>query len=135
MPIVVEDGSTALLFDAADLGDWLHCTVTDEAAIAAERVVWGWLKPVLGLTERPTPVSEELFSWAIELGGIAHENPDGKSYYQLADERTGYSAERRQQILEEAATGGIAPGGVAKPVGSFPKAQCWPDPARPWGRW
>jgi hypothetical protein len=130
----------ALLFSADELGDFLHCSVTVAAATSVERVVWGWLKPVLGLTERPDPVSEELFSWAIELGAIAHENPSGLSRYQLADEMQWYSAERRNQILDEAGSGGT-PGGVPKPRGNFPTEECpsWPDPARArprrWAYW
>lgn len=107
------------LFTAVELSDQLGQTVTDARAAAVERIVWGWLKPVLGLTERPAEISDELFSWAIELGGIAHENPAGLSYYQLGDERYGFSAERRVEILTEAASSGPA-ASAGGPLGSFP---------------
>lgn len=115
MPIPTPD---TRLFTAADLGDLLQKTVTDTAAAAAETLVWGWLRPVLGLAERPNPVSEEVFSWAIELGAIAHENPAGFESYQLGQERIQFSAERRTAILIEA--GGVPGGQETGPIGSFP---------------
>lgn len=121
--------ATTALFTAAQLGDTLGFTVTTARAAAVEAIVWGWLKPVLGVTERPDPVTPELFSWAVELGAIAHENPSGLSYYQLGEERRGFSAERRQQVLAEAADGGV-PGAASRPRGCFPTAQDWPDPLR-----
>lgn len=102
--------------------------VTTDAATAIERLVWGWLKPVLGLSERPNPVPDEVFSWAIELATIARENPTGLSYYQLGHEKMGYSVERRNEILTEASSGGRRPGNLS-PTGSFPPASVWPDPA------
>lgn len=125
---------TDQLFTAADLGNMLQCSVTDEAAAAAEKLAWGWLKPVLGITTdtRPDTVPAELFAWAIELGAIAYENPSGLSAYQLGDERSQFSAERRQEILATAAAGGkVASSGVPTPRGSFPPADPWPDPIRP----
>lgn len=124
---------TDQLFTAADLGNTLHCSVTAEDAAAAEKLAWGWLKPVLGITTdtRPDVVTAELFAWAVELGAIAYENPSGLSLYQLGEERSQFSAERRQEILETAAAGGkVNSSGVARPQGSFPAAECWPDPAR-----
>lgn len=115
------------LFQADDLGDWMGRTVTDSKAVAVEKVVWGWLKPVLGLSERPSPVPDEVYSWAIELGAIAHENPAGMSSRQLGTAMQAFSSERRNAILEEAA-GGTATS-TATPRGSFPAAGCYPDPA------
>lgn len=123
------------LFSPQDLRDWLRAPVTPEAAAIAEKVVWGWLRPVLGIAERPITVPAEVFSWAVELGAIAHENPTGLEYYQLGPERQGYSVERRNQILRDAESyagtinGGTSPGG---PQGCFPPAQPWPDAARGW---
>lgn len=121
---------TTQLFNAAELGAWLRQDVTDESAVAVERVVWGWLRPVLGLSERPEEPSEELVAWAVELGGIAYANPEGLSSYQLEDESTTYSSERRDEILRVAQGGGVIPdGGVPVPRGSFPRARQYPDPA------
>lgn len=128
MPLEVP-GSPAL-FSAADLNSLPGVSgVTDEQATMVERIVWGWLKPVLGLTDRPTPVPDEVFAWAVELGAIAYANPNGLSYYQLGEERSGFSAERRVEILGEAASGGQAASSAGRPRGCFPPAQAWPDPA------
>lgn len=117
------------LFTATDLTNWLHKPVSSDAATAAESMVWGWLAPVLDLTERPADPSAQLKSWAIELGGIAHTNPEGLAEYQLESERTKYSSERRNEILRTAANGGVTPTGAAlTPQGSFPDARCYPDP-------
>jgi len=117
------------LFTVADLGDWLHKPVTEPATVMAERVVWGWLRPILEATERPAEQSAELFSWAIELGGIAHENPAGLSSKQIGPFQEQYSAERREEILAEVATGGQPAASALAPRGRFPKARRYPDPA------
>lgn len=118
------------LFTLTDLGAWLRQDVTDQSATVVEKVVWGWLGPVLKLAERPDEVSEALFSWAVELGGIAFSNPEGLSSYQLEDEQSQYSSERRDEILRLAAGGGVVPaGGVPSPRGSFPRGRHYPDPA------
>ncbi|MGI8682068.1 MAG: hypothetical protein ACR2JO_08055 [Mycobacteriales bacterium] len=115
-----------MLFTAAELSDFLHGPVTPEAAVSVERVVWGWLKPVLGVSARPDPVPAEVWSWAIELGAIAHENPAGLTLYQLGTERSQFSAERRGAILAEASDEGVS--GSGSPRGSFPPPLAWPDP-------
>lgn len=120
-----------MLFEPSELGDYLQKQVSTAAAVTAERVAWGWLKPILKLSERPDTVSEELFSWAIELGAIAHENPAGLESWWLGDERQVFSAERRRELLQEIADGGI-PGSSAAPRGSFPDPKAWPDPAGCW---
>lgn len=122
--------STTTLFTPAELAEWLGQPVTPQRGVLVERVVWGWLKPVLKLDDRPTPVSEQLFAWAIELGGIAKVNPEGLASYELENEKSDYSSERRDEILRAAAGGGVIPAGsVAAPVGCFPSARRYPDPA------
>lgn len=118
------------LFTQSDLADFLRKPVSAEAAASAEKVVWGWLRPVLGLTDRPTPVTPEVFSWAIELGAIAYENPSGLTYYELGDERSGYSASRRAEILAEVGASDVSAVALGAPVGSFPDPYAWPDPPR-----
>lgn len=104
--------------------------VTDAEATAVERIVWGWLKPVLKLDARPDEPSDELIAWALELGLIYRANPDGLAEYSLEAERSKYSSERRDEILRGAAGGGVTPGGAAlSPKGSFPPARCYPDAA------
>lgn len=117
------------LFDAQDLEDFLGERVATETAETAERVVWGWLRPVLGLQSRPEEISDEIFSAGVELGAIAVSNPAGLTYeYDEGDERRGYRAERRKEILDELRTNDT--GGTRRPRGSFPPAPGWPDPAR-----
>lgn len=123
--------SQTALFDETDLTDWLHKPVSAEAATIAERVAWGWLRPLINLDERPDVPSDELLAWAIELGGIAHCNPEGLVRYALDQELSIYSSERRDEILRMAADGGtVAPGSAPKPMGVFPHARRYPDPAR-----
>lgn len=123
------DSGQARLFDADDLTNWLgrSTPITDTKAIVVEQVVWGWLTTVLGVATRPEPVTASVFSWALELGGIAHENPAGLSVEQLGPAQRQFSAERRGEILAEAAAGGST--SVGSPRGSFPPARCYPDPA------
>lgn len=120
-----------ILFTATDLSGLLRKTVTEASATLVEKVVWGWLKPILGSATRPNPVPDELFSWAIELGAIAYENPSGLSRKQIGPFTEDYSAERRAEILAEVAGSSLAAAGRAPlaPRGSFPEAACYPDRA------
>lgn len=118
-----------MLFTAEELAEYLGTTVTEARAYMVERIVWGWLKPVLALTDRPDPVSDEVFSWAIELAAIVHENPAGLSSQQLGPGSQTYSLERRQEILAEVAAGGGSITTVHAPQGSFPDALDYPDGA------
>ena len=121
---------TNALFSAADLTSWLRQPVEEASAVAVEAVVWGWLRPLLDLTERPAEPSDELKAWALELGGIAYANPEGLSSYSLESESTSYSSERRDELLRAVAGGGTtAPGAALSPVGTFPSARRYPDPA------
>lgn len=119
------------LFNELDLKNLIGREVTQAAAEMAERIVWGWLSPVLNLDDRPDPVPDAVFSWAVELGAIVVENPAGLEYYQLGQERLGFRSERRDEILAQAADGGVS-GSGGRPQGCFPPACGWPDPARGW---
>lgn len=130
--------TTNPLFGAADLNALPDISgVTDEEAAAIERVVWGWLKPLLetqGITERPAEPSDELWAWALELGAIYRSNPDSLKAYSLESESSTYDSERRDQLLRNVATGGATPpGAVPAPQGCFPPAHRYPDPARGYG--
>jgi hypothetical protein len=117
--------SSLPLFMPADLRTFLRKpAITDEQATSAEKVVWGWLQPVLGLEVRPYPVPAKVFSWAIELGAIAHENPAGRTSRQLGPFQEQFSAERRAEILAEAGRGGLT---ATAPQGSFPEPLDYPD--------
>lgn len=124
--MALPDGMTPL-FTADDLTSWLGRDVTEGKAATIEQVVWGWLKPALKAETRPSAVPDEVFSWAIELAAIAHENPAGLSSQQLGDEQQAFSIERRNEILREASSG--ASGGALSPRSNFPPARPYPDPA------
>lgn len=121
--------TTNPLFTDADLNalPGVGRVTADEAAMV-ERIVWGWLKPVLGLSERPATVPDEVFSWAIELGAIARENPAGLSSEQLGSSQRAFSAERRSEILQSASAHGSTTAGLT-PRGCFPPALAYPDGA------
>ena len=115
------------LFDENDLTEWLGKPVTQLRAASVERVVWGWLKPILDLEERPDPAPAEVFAWAIELGGIAHENPKGLTQRELGPYSEHFSAERRKEILDEARDAQPDAGASMKPTGCFPEPLDYPD--------
>lgn len=127
--------ATAALFSAEDLTHAVREFVDDDEAVAAERMVWGWLSPILDLVERPDVVTDQLWSWAVELGAGYYENPTGLAAYQLGEERRQFGVERRNAILEEVrgSVAGQGTGGTALPRGRFPQACAYPDPARPVG--
>lgn len=123
--------ATTVLFTAENLNDLPEISgVTAAEATMVEAVVWGWLAPLLDLAERPEPVSPQLFAWALELGAIYRANPEGLAEKDLGPFKKKFSVERRNEILRIAASGGTeAPGAPPSPVGSFPSARAYPDPA------
>lgn len=129
--------TTTALFTVDDLNDLPGISGVDDAeATVVERIVWGWLQPVLGLTERPDPVPDNLFSWAVELGAIYRTNPVGLSAKELGPFKEDYSSERRDEILRIAAGGGAtAPGSALAPKSSFPPARRFPDSSDRFASW
>lgn len=118
------------LFTDQDLSTYLGYTVDATSATMAERVAWGWLKAATGLTVQPATVPEELFSWAIELGAIAHENPGGLSTETDGDITSQWAQGRRSEILAAARSSTSGPAtATGAPQGYFPAPASWPDPA------
>lgn len=123
----------ATLFTAAQLTELLGKPVTTGRAEVVERVVWGWLKPVLGWDERPADdaVPDELFGWAVRLAAIIAENPaalEGKTVGPFSEQY----AKNVKDILDEVRNSTLPTGTAAingRPMGEFPEALCYPDPA------
>lgn len=127
------------LFSAGDLGDFLQQDVSAAAAATAEKIVSGWLQGA-GVDVTVSPVPATVFSWALELGAIAYENPASKSTVVTGGQTDGYGqlqSERRAQILAAAAAATAGSTGATSatgPQGAFPLPSAWPEPARPY-RW
>lgn len=119
------------LFTATDLTSWLQYPVTESEATIAEKVVAGWISDATGSVVLPDPLPSQMFSWALELGGLAHENPGAMFSETTGDKTTQWDRARRAEILRSVAAwaGNTAGGyGTPRPRGSFPKARPWPDP-------
>ena len=116
------------LFTASDLSQLLGETVSADTAVMVEAVVWGWMQPRLGIADRPEELNAQQFSWAIQLGAIAHENPAGLTARQVGEVREQYSSETRDAILDEVegSASSVLP---SAPRGRFPSARAYPDPA------
>lgn len=129
------------LFTPTELKKWLHyadeADFVDEDAQLAEQVVAGWLADaadvddVAELIEGDTP-SSRVKAWAIELGGIAYENPTSMSSDQADEVGSSWQVDRRSQILGNVRAWARNRPGVgtpaAVPKGRFPSAPPWPDP-------
>lgn len=130
-------------FTPAQLKTWLRYESDDDfepsAAQLAEKVVAGWLSDATkrdrgALEAAAAGDSPQVFSWAIELGGIAYENPTAMQDDQAGGTRTTWR-DRRSQILTDARAWGEAQPTESTttsglPRGNFPKARPWPDPIR-----
>lgn len=127
------------LFTPPQLSTWLQYSVEQHNAQLVEQVVAGWLLEATGLPALPDPVPPQVFAWALELGGIAYENPTSMSTDTTADITSSWG-DRRSQIFAAARrwAQSVNPADVATPPvpaprGSFPPVRHWPDPAGP--RW
>lgn len=101
-----------------------HPTRTD-AERSAIRIAEGWLfsvtrsLPVWSDPPPDAPVPEDLHAWALELAGIAYDNPQGLTTRTVEDDTRIFAVTRRREILDAAAA---CYGGVAAPLFSFPPA-------------
>ncbi|MEV4197020.1 hypothetical protein [Micromonospora globbae] len=110
------------LFEVEDLRKLLQLAPEDfdtDAATVARRIASGWLSDATGLSVWPDPVPDRLWSWGIELGAIAYNNPEAAQSQQIDDYRVVNDAGRRSQILDDARRAYAV--AVAGPQGSFPE--------------
>ncbi len=109
-----------LLFTNEDLASWLQIPEVDNSsADRARRYASGWLSDATGIIEWPDPVPDRLWTWGIELGGIAYNNPEGAASENIDDYRVQYDATRREQILDAARVAHAS--SSSGPQWSFPK--------------
>lgn len=129
------------LFAARDLSDYLRYDVPQAQAAIAQRVVAGWLKSngvPIDSYELVGDVPAEVFSWAVELGAIVHENPGALSSHTTGAETSSWILTRRADIRAEIEAWLARSGGqvaLGAPQGSFPAPSTWPDPAVAPRRW
>jgi len=116
------------LFSAADLAGYLHTQVDAAQAAVTERVVFGWIKGATNITERPDPVPDDLWAWAVELGALQYSNPEGLRSTVSDNTGSTWAQDRREAILTSIKNA-YGTGSAAQPSGSFPPAEPWPDPA------
>lgn len=107
------------LFDLTDLPSWLQVPSVDtETATRVRRYASGWLKNATQLASwPPDPVPDDIWSWAIELAGIAFRNPTGYSSESIDDYAHGDDGARRKEILAAAR---LAYSSGQQPQYSFP---------------
>lgn len=128
------------LFTRAQLAHWLHYdgadAISEEEFTVTHLVVRGWILQATQWATIPETVTEALFSWAIELGGIAFENPTSQTDDQTDLVRSAWR-DRRTQLMAEIRTWAVANGatvtGGPLPRGRFPSALPYPDPIYPYG--
>ena len=123
------------IFTPAQLRTWLRYdedeVFDEDTATLVEQVVTGWLTAEIGALPESAPTQgHPLFGWALELGGIAYENPTAMTS-DAAGETNSSWADRRLQILAAARrwaeTNGTTGSTTPLPRGSFPKARAWPE--------
>jgi hypothetical protein len=121
-----------VLFTASELSEYLGRVVSAGEAAIAERVAAGWLAEATGVAVWPDPPPPQVFSWAIELAALAHDNPSALASRTVDGITDSYSRERWGQIMTAARGSSVATGlaAAAGPVGSFPQPVEWPDPPR-----
>ena len=129
------------LFEPDELKKWLHYSDESQFSTAdaqvAEQVVAGWLADAIDVDDLtdldPSVLSSSRFrAWALELGGIAYENPTSMSQDNAAEIASQWQLDRRRQILDSVRAWAAtrrpdAASAVPRPRGSFPPPVPWPD--------
>jgi hypothetical protein len=120
------------LFDLGDLPSWLQRPQVDAAtATRVRRMVNGWLQDATGLTDWPDPVPDRLWGWALELAGIAIDNPTAVWSETIGATSTVFergAQGRRREILAAARDTYSTAG---KPQFSFPEPDWYWTASRP----
>lgn len=112
------------LVGPGQLATYLQMPVRADSEDMAIRVAEGWLRGACtALASWPTPVPDDLWSWAIELAAMVYTNPEGLATRTVNEDTHMWIISRRAEILKAA---GSRYGG-AQPQGSFPLALDWPD--------
>jgi hypothetical protein len=96
--------------------------VVDAWADSAIRKAEGWLRGCTHFQTWPEPRPEDLWSWAVELAGLAYSNPEGVLSTTTGGQSITWPAARRREILDAAA----AAYPKSRPQACFPPAQDWP---------
>ncbi len=126
-----------MLITSATLATYMRHTLDEASADLAITIAEGWLLDATRLDPWPDAESAlpDLVAWCIELSALTYTN----NPRQVISRTTGgvatmWAADaqaRRQSILDAARARYNASSG---PVGNFPCAEPWPDPAVPrWG--
>lgn len=106
------------LFELTELASYMQQDLDTATATNARRIASGWLRSATGLSDWPTPIPDDLWTWALELAEMAYGNPGGYGAEVIDDHSTTFDRERRASILENArvrfSTG-------STPVYSFPE--------------
>jgi hypothetical protein len=106
------------LFALTELASYMQRDLDTETATNARRIASGWLRSATGLSDWPTPIPDELWTWALELAEMAYGNPSGYAGEVIDDHAVTFNRARRGDILEMArrkySTG-------STPVYSFPE--------------
>lgn len=111
------------LFSETELTDFLQQGPLNAASVViARRVVSGWLKDATQLADWPDPVPDDLFAWALELGGLVYNNPEALAIDTTGATSATWERGRRDAILDLARAAYADPDGGASggPVFSFP---------------
>ena len=122
------------LFELEDLRKLLRLSVAEfdtAAATVARRLAGGWLSDATGLTAWPDLVPDRLWSWAIELGAIAYNNPDAALEEQTDDHRVKHDRQRRAESLDSARA--AYPSTPAPTPASAGPLWSMPEPDWSWG--
>lgn len=116
-------------------------TLDDTRATEAIRVAEGWLLSATRIDPWPSTdlgdtIPEDLRAWCMELSALCYvNNPKSTTQRQTGGVVTAWEPTelaKREAILSAARARYNM---INQPSGSFPPAQCWPDPAYPWGGW
>jgi hypothetical protein len=105
------------LFDLTDLASYMQQDLDTETATRARRIASGWLRSATGLSDWPSPVPDDLWTWALELAEMAYGNPSGMAV-ETVDDYSGTRDRSRRAGILDAARRKYSAGGV--PVYSFP---------------
>jgi hypothetical protein len=106
------------LFTLEELASYLQQDLDASTATNVRRIASGWLRSATALADWPSPVSDQLFAWGLELAAIAYRNPEGLTSERVDDYQASYDASRRLEILAAARRDYS---GAGAPTYSFPE--------------
>jgi hypothetical protein len=115
------------ILEPSDISDLIRQpSINTPSAVQAIRMAEGWVAGATRISPwPPDPAPEDVRAWVLELAVMCYTDPVAMTTLS-GEGDSAVRLQRREQILDAAHR---LYAGEGRASGSFPRAECWPEPA------